>query len=136
MSKNRGGRPSKCTEEILEKAAAYLEEYEAEGHMIPSISGLSLYLGIPRRTIHRWAEQKWRTKLCHILEQISVKQRVVLLSKGLSGEFNSNITKLVLGKHGYHEKKDIGIGGNDGGPLTARVAARKEIVLPAQRHTA
>ena len=26
------------------------------------------------------------------------------MRKGLNNEFNSNITKLVLGKHGYHDR--------------------------------
>ena len=30
---------------------------------------------------------------------------------GLKGDFNSTITKLVLGKHGYHDKQDVGLTG-------------------------
>ena len=36
-----------------------------------------------------------------------ILQRLVLLNKGLTGEFNSNITKLVLGKHGFHDKREV-----------------------------
>ena len=36
----------------------------------------------------------------------------MLLNKGIRGEFNSNITTLVLGKHGYHKKVDTELTGN------------------------
>jgi len=40
------------------------------------------------------------------------------MSCGLSGEFNSNIAKLALGKHGYHDKQDNTLSGPDGKPVT------------------
>lgn len=45
--------------------------------------------------------------MCCILERIGATQEVVLLNGGLTGEMNSNIVKLVLGKHGYNEKQNI-----------------------------
>jgi hypothetical protein len=38
-----------------------------------------------------------------------------LIAKGLSGDFNSAIAKLVLGKHGYHDRVEST--GADGGPI-------------------
>jgi hypothetical protein len=37
---------------------------------------------------------------------LSTQERI-LVSKGLKGEFNSNIAKLALGKHGYTDKQDV-----------------------------
>jgi len=44
----------------------------------------------------------------HILDNINKKQEQVLLKNGLNNQFNSNITKLVLGKHGYHDRAQQG----------------------------
>ena len=41
-----------------------------------------------------------------ILADIQARQQELLLNSGLTGEFNSTITKLVLGKHGYSEKSE------------------------------
>ena len=41
-------------------------------------------------------------------------QQLTLLNGGLSNTFNSAITKLVLGKHGYHDKMDQDISSTDG----------------------
>jgi hypothetical protein len=39
-----------------------------------------------------------------MLKQLITRQRTVLLNNGLNGKFNSQITKLVLSKHGYHDR--------------------------------
>jgi len=99
-----GGRPTKYNKDILEKDNSYIVEWEKEGDMIPSIEGLSEFINIARSTLYKWANEK--DEFSYILELINIKQNKVLINKGLSGEFNSNITKLVLGKHGYSDKQD------------------------------
>ena len=56
--------------------------------------------------------EKKYPEFLYILEAIKLEQQKVLLNKGLSGDFNSAITKLVLGKHGYHEKQDVDLKGD------------------------
>ena len=59
--------------------------------------------------MYKWeAENK---EFSDILADIKAKQESVLINKGLSGDFNSAITKLVLGKHGYHDKQDMDLKG-------------------------
>lgn len=99
-------RPTKYNETIIKKAKAYLNDYEKEGDVIPSIVGLALVLELHRDTIHDWAKDEKKKEFSDILEQINQKQQQVLIQKGLTGDFNSNITKLVLGKHGFHDKVD------------------------------
>jgi len=106
------GRPSKYTPELLDKAESYLTEWENEDDMIPSVEGLSVFINIARSTLYKWSEEK--PEFSDILERINIKQNRVLINKGLSGEFNSNITKLVLGKHGYSDKADTPIANPDG----------------------
>ena len=99
------GRPTKYTEELVNKAKTYIASYESSGDVIPSIAGLASVLDVSRTLLYDW-EKKY-PEFLYILEAIKREQQKVLLNKGLSGDFNSAITKLVLGKHGYHDKQDI-----------------------------
>jgi hypothetical protein len=40
-------------------------------------------------------------------------QQKTLVNKGLNNTFNSAITKLVLGKHGFHDKMDQDLTSSD-----------------------
>ena len=109
-----GGRPTLYTPEILEKANTYLTEWSMVGDMIPSVEGLALYINIARSTIYNWEKDEDKTEFMDILEKINERQKQTLINKGLSGEFNSNITKLVLGKHGLSDKRELtGADGKD-----------------------
>ncbi len=99
-----GGRPSKYTAELLEKAVTYMGDYKHNGSLFPSHIGLALYLDINTDTIYDWAKQKNKKEFSDILAKILQIQHEMLVGGGISGDFNSNITKLVLGKHGYSEK--------------------------------
>lgn len=101
------GRPTDYNASILEKANNYLINYKDEGDVIPSIAGLAVVLKIARSTIYDWAKQEEKKAFSDILDDILSKQEQVLMNKGLTGEFNSNITKLALGKHGYHDKQEV-----------------------------
>lgn len=101
------GRPSAYTPEILQKAIEYLDGgYSSEGAVIPSVEGLALFIGKARSTVYEWANHDDKKEFSDILEQILSKQAVLLLNKGLTGEFNSNIAKLALGKHDYKDKAE------------------------------
>ena len=104
------GRPSKFTDAIIKKSQDYISNYGLYDDMIPSIVGLASILEVTRTTLYKW--EKEHEEFSYILENIKREQEKVLLNKGLIGEFNSAITKLVLGKHGYHDKQDVGLEGN------------------------
>ncbi len=101
------GRPTEYTPSMVEKAGYYVTEYQEQGDVIPSVVGLSIYLGLSRACINRWGTEEDKKEFKDILDNINAVQQQVLLNKGLSGDFNSAITKLVLGKHGYSEKKEL-----------------------------
>ncbi len=104
------GRPTKYTDELVEKAKAYITDYAIYGDVIPSIAGLSSALKVSRSILYKWEEEK--QDFLDILREIKAEQEKVLLNKGLIGDFNSAITKLVLGKHGYHDRQDLDITGD------------------------
>ena len=64
-----------------------------------------------------WKNDPEKPEFSRILDKIMAKQQQVLINKGLTNEFNSNITKLVLGKHGFHDKVDQNQGGQPGNPV-------------------
>ena len=111
-------RPTEYNEEMVTKAKEYLlscEDYELEkGNpdrpvfqmkiKLPSIEGLSIYLGVARSTIYEWKE-KYK-EFSDILDEIMSEQAERLVNNGLSGSYNSTIAKLILTKHGYSDKID------------------------------
>lgn len=116
-----GGRPTKWSKELEAKAWDYIDTWNSEyGHTIPSIQGLAVELKIGTSTIYDWAEvegKQQQGQFSDILPAIMDKQHLVLIDKGLLKDFDSGITKLVLGKHGYHAKEDREISGPGGKPI-------------------
>jgi hypothetical protein len=107
------GRPSKYTEELLTKAAGYVA-YAYSEDKLPSIEGLALYIGVKRSTIYDWAKQPEKEAFSDILENILAHQAEALINKGLKGEYNSTITKLILTKHNYSDKQEMDLSSSDG----------------------
>ena len=113
------GRPTKYCDEILTKTQEYSDgAYKGElvdpndikqgydGEPYPSIAGLSLYLDITRATVYDWASQADKVAFSDIVEKLMAKQEVDLFRGGITGRFNSSITKLALTKHDYSDKSE------------------------------
>lgn len=117
-----GGRPTKFKgKETIDKAREYITGgFVGAGDEIPSAIGLADFLEVSTRTVYDWGE-----KFSHILAECLAQQEKTLINKGLNGGFNSAITKLVLGKHGYHEKIDNTQAGPGGEPLFLSPTERK-----------
>ena len=107
-------RPTKWSKELEEQAYDYIRDYGNHGHMIPSIEGLAMVLDLHRDTLYEWAKDKKTKKFSDILGKILQMQQLTLINGGLSNKFNSAITKLVLGKHGFHDKMEQDISSSDG----------------------
>lgn len=100
------GRPTVYSEETLEKTVDYLENYQSHGDVIPSIVGLARVLEVCRDTVHAWLRDEEKEDFSYIVRKLLSEQERALINGGLKGDMNANITKLVLGKHGYTEKRD------------------------------
>jgi hypothetical protein len=111
-----GGRPTKYDKSILEKANKYMDDFHHYGALFPSHTGLALYLELNTDTLYDWAKQEEKKEFSDILSKIKAIQHEMVMGGGISGDFNSNIVKLLLGKHGYSEKQQQEISGPDGGP--------------------
>ena len=106
-------RPTIYSEEILKAAEEYLYDFETSEEVIPSIAGLALRLKVSRKTLHNWMADEDKSEFLHIIEAILAKQESALVNKGLAGDFNPTVTKLILSKHGYSEKQEVEISGGD-----------------------
>lgn len=104
---------------------------------LPSVAGLAVYLGVARQTVRDWANQGEQedaedlyVEFSTIVETVLAEQELRLSSKGVSGEYNSVISKLLLTKHGYSDKQDITSGGERIAP-TAEQQARANAAVDA-----
>jgi len=111
------GRPSKYNPAILTKSIEYINTYADYGHKIPSIAGLAQLLDTTRERLHVWSNEEGKEEFRNILNSLAQAQEQALLSNGLDGTFNSTITKLVLSKHGYHDKEQ----GNQGVSINIQI---------------
>lgn len=117
---NKGGRPTIYNDDLVNKAREYVrffieatpEEIENHTEVIPSIAGLSVYLGVSRSTVYEW--EKSIKEFSDILSQIMGIQETILINKGLQGKFVAPITKLMLTKHNYSDKVETDIKSSDG----------------------
>ena len=132
------GNRSLYNELTLPKVKAYMAQCET----VPSISGLTVYLGITRMTISNWREAY--PEFDEAMDYLLATQEQGLLDKGLLGTYNPNIVKLMLANHGYSDKQDIK---HSGAPVEyselasverqnrlAQMIEAKEQVIEAKEH--
>jgi hypothetical protein len=103
VAKSAAGRPTKLDDNARGCAYKYAGgDWQMDGDVVPSVEGLAIYLGVSRSTVKLWASQD--DEFSATVEGIKSIQARKLINLGLSGEFNSAITKLLLNNHGYTEK--------------------------------
>jgi len=110
------GRPTTCDQATIDMALSYLDTYEELGHAIPSVVGLCKVIKRARSSVYEWAEKDGHV-FADILARINEEQEFIAWNKGLKNEYNSNLVKLLLGKHGYHDKTDQTIAAPGGGAI-------------------
>ena len=110
----RTGRPVEYRPEYATLVDDYLatcgpqydEHGKRTGFNLPKIEGYALFIGVTKSTVYEW-EQKY-DDFSDALEKIRAIQHNTLVDRGVTGEFNSTITKLMLShNHGYTEKTDF-----------------------------
>jgi hypothetical protein len=138
--KAKMGRPTEYSATFVAKAYEYLaqcQDDEFEFHKtrgeksdsydrilkvkLPTIEGLAIYLQVAVSSLYAWAEL--HDDFSKALEDIKTAQKDRLIEKGLSGEYNSTIAKLVLSSnHGMREKTetDVTSGGEKLQPVLVR----------------
>jgi len=113
---DRPGQPTKYNEDICGIAEAYINDgFIEHGDTIPQAAGMAQKLEVSVSTLYNWGDA--HPEFLEMLKALQDRQSQELINKGLDGTFNSAITKLVLTKHGYHDKQDSTVAGPDGKPV-------------------
>lgn len=128
-TKNKVGRPSKLAESISKAKDYLMGGYETVGDVVPSVAGLACYLGISRSTAQEYAKEN--EEFSGTLEAIKTLQENKLINKGLVGDFNPTITKLMLANHGYSDKAEVDNKSSDGSMSPKPTTIRLVGVSPA-----
>lgn len=136
-AKRKRGRPTKYKEEFIDKAYEYLQACKDEQYQLtksfsdkgeswenkikvklPTIGGFALFIGTSEKTLYNWANED--NNFLQALNDIKEEQKKQLLEKGLSGDYNSTIAKLILSSnHGMAEKREDKVDHTtDGKPVT------------------
>lgn len=79
---------------------------------LPSIEGLAYFLGVTRPLIYEW--KQLYPEFLYIIEKLQTKQTRTLIDKGVSGDYNSTISKVLLAKQGYKEETSLDLSSKDG----------------------
>lgn len=125
------GRPTKYSTEILRKAENYITGYADFGDVVPTIAGLACVLDVTRETCHAWANDPDKEAFSHILKKLMQRQERALVNGGLSGDFSSPVSKMMMTKHGYSDKVEQDHTSSDGSMKPLPVSVVIEGVQPA-----
>ena len=106
------GRPTKYNEALQAEADRYVYEWSEIGDAVPSRIGLCCFLGIAKHTSYEW--EKIHPDFSATLSAVDALQEHVAMNNGITGKFNSTITKLVLANHGYSDRNAIDHTSSDG----------------------
>ena len=106
------GRPTKLTDELMDKAKVYVQKDYLIDELIPTMQGLSLYLGVSNTVLYNWRNEN--DEFLHIVEDLMDLQAKNLFRGGLTGDFNASITKLLLTKHGFSDRVEQDLRSSDG----------------------
>jgi len=101
-----GGRPTKLTQELVDKANDYVDNHEMYGDPVPLMAGLAIVLNVNRSTVFEWAKDV-ESGFSDVAEKVMLNQERRLVGKGLTKEFDSATTRTMLTKHGYAEKSEV-----------------------------
>jgi hypothetical protein len=91
-------------EEVAKDVSKYIKNCK-EQFYLPTVEGLAVHLEIARSTVYACA--KVFPEFSDILEALLAAQGSQLIQNGVTGEYNSTITKLMLTKHGYTDKMEV-----------------------------
>lgn len=103
--KKKVGRPSELAESLIKAKEYLLGGWEKYGDIVPSVAGLACYLGKSREAMYEYS--RISKDFSDTLDNIKTIQENKLINKGLTGDFNSTITKLMLANHGYSDKQIV-----------------------------
>ena len=102
------GRPTKYKEDFPEKVRYYTDNFDTieEDTVIPTVAGLSLYLGITKQSIYDYAEQY--PDFLDSVKYLQSRAEKILVSSTLNRKFAEKFaTFYAINCLGYSDKREI-----------------------------
>ena len=101
--KLKRGRPTTWDDSYIDGIYEYIDNWQVYDDAIPTAERAAKHIGCKLSSIY--AQSKQNTELAEALGEIKQAQKLVLLNASLTGEFNSNIAKLIFSaNHALSEK--------------------------------
>ncbi len=107
------GAPTKYSEDVLKLAYDYVERW-AEFGTVPQIARLALHCGISKTALYEWIKRPDRKELADVYARVKAMQEAALIDGGLTRDYDSSLSKLLLKKHGYDDKQEVNHTSSDG----------------------
>ena len=92
-----GGRPTKYTPDMVDRLEGYMHNCPDE---LPSKSGFAIFVGVHVNTLDNWSRK--HSEFLWALRRLHTLQESELINKGLAGQYNSTICKLILSRNQGH----------------------------------
>lgn len=103
--KSGRGRPTKYTTSTIASVRKYTSNCAEQG-IFPTIEGLSAILGVGTRTLYDWEAEY--PDFSQTLGQLRDTQKELLITKGLTGSYNTRFAMFLLkANHGMTEKDPL-----------------------------
>jgi len=112
-------------------------------NVLPTLAGLSLHLGVGLSTLEAWKAKQIQDldpekyprfdEFQGVLGVLEATQHDKLIQNGLSGKHNSNITKLLLTKHGYTDQnKTVHEAGDRMAALMGEIGSKPDVLVSGE----
>ncbi len=117
------GRPTKYSETVRDRLNEYIDsctdvEYpitDKDGNIvnfkvranIPTVEGFANFINVNKTTLYEWESNY--PEFSNDISRLRQEQASRLINKGLSGEYNPTIAKVLLAKQGYRDAIDTDI---------------------------
>lgn len=99
------GRPTTWDDSYIDGIYEYIEGWQVYDDAIPTVERAAKHIGCKLSSIYDQAKQN--KELSEALGEIKLVQKLVLLNASLTGEFNSNIAKLIFSANHQLSEKTI-----------------------------
>jgi hypothetical protein len=116
------GRVSTVVDKFPQMVKYVREEgWKELGHAVPTVEGMACFVGCSRQNVYLWGNDYPEVK--ELMDELITIQGFALVNGGLNKTFDSAVTRMLLGKHGYAEKSEVDHSSKDGTMTPAPVVS-------------
>lgn len=103
--KTKLGRPTKYTTSASKRVTIYTNDCLEKG-IFPTFEGLATFMGVGTRTLYDWELEY--VDFSQTMERVRDTQRQLLITNGLTGQYNTRFAMFLLkANHGMSEKDPL-----------------------------